>query len=356
MYTAQQVLDLFKETGTDIYFGAQDGESAIQRAQRIAGELNSGRSMDNLMTSLEGIRMRGGTYVMSDAERAEEKAEADKTLTAQEQRRELSLTYGWLPDEAIELYIGEYIESGNSDAAWAVIRQDSRYEQWFPGNLTEDGRVRYSEAQYGQVIASYDDVFRSVGLNPDLFKGNYGDLISGDVSPEELEMNRIQPMYRRIVEGSTPIKEWYSNEYGIEMTTEALLAAAIDPSIGSEILTGQISLAEIGGEAGESGFDIDQAFATRLYEAGMDRDSADRMFQKADQFLPVLNTLAARHADADDEFDLNEFVAADLFGDPAQRTRMNRLLAQERSSFTQSAERDYLRDERTGGVAGLAVT
>ncbi len=268
---------------------------------------------------------------------------------------EMAAVYDWMPAEALNTFMTSWELTGSSDVAMAAVRDDSRYGTWFPGNLDDNGEPRYAEETYSTVVASYDDVFRSVGLNPDLYKGRYGELIAGDVSPEELEVNRIQPMYRRIVAGSDPIKKWYSDEYGIEMTTEALLAGAIDPSIGSEILNGQISLAEIGGEAAESGFDINNAFATRLYEAGMDRRSADTMFQKADQFVPVLSTLAARHADPDDDFDLEEFVAADLFGDPHQRTRMNRLLAQERSTFTGGAQQDYARDRESGGVGGLAT-
>ena len=96
---------------------------------------------------------------------------------------EMELIFSWLPPEARQIYIDAMLELDDADAAWAVVRADTRYEEWFPGNLTEDGRPRYSEATYATVVAAYDDTFRAVGLNPALFQSRYGELISGEVSP-----------------------------------------------------------------------------------------------------------------------------------------------------------------------------
>jgi len=398
MTTAQDILDLFEAQWADIGFGTS--ETALARSQRIAGEVNRGeRTIEDVQNSIRMIAERGGNMVATTddiinafdernidigfntnedaatraARIAQEISSGTRTWsnfqdslswlgqqggtkfdTSDSGRRELELTYGWLPSEALDAYLDEYIESGNSDAAWAVIRQDPRYGQWFPGNMTEDGRPRYSEEDYATVVASYDDVFRAVGLNPELFKGRYGELIEGEVAPDELEKNRIMPMYDRIVEGSSAIKQWYSENYGLELTTEALLASSLDPDVGHKILTKQIGLAEIGGEARESGFGIAEGFAEKLYEAGMNRESADQMFQNAETFVPVLNVLAQRSGDPDDDFDLQEFVSADLFGDPAQRRRMNRLVAQERSTFTGGQLGSGAAQSRaTGGVTGL---
>jgi len=270
-------------------------------------------------------------------------------------QREVCLTMGWLPQGALDTYMAEFIESGNSDAAWAQIRRDSRYEQWFPGNLTEDGRVRLSEEDYSKTVAAYDETFINVGLNPELFKSRYGELIRGDVSPYELETTRINPMHDRIVSQSQQLRAWYSENFNIDLTDAALIAAAIDPSLGERILTKQISMAEIGGEAAESGFDLTTDFARRIIEeSGLDRMGAERMFQNAENFLPVLNMLSSRHYDADDDFDLTEFVSADLFKDPTQVRRMKRLIAQERSSFSGGQLGTGAAQSRdTGGLAGL---
>ena len=270
---------------------------------------------------------------------------------------EVRATFQWLPKGALDAYINAYVDSGDDTIAWAQVRKDKRYEQWFPGNLTDDGRPRYSEDVYAAVTASYDDVFRAVGIDGkalNQMRKKYGDLIEGDVSPEELETDRVVPMFERIVSASDAIKQRYAEEYGVSLTDKALLTAAMDPDLGSLILEKQISLAEIGGEAAESGFGtIDRQMVDRLFESGkIDRAAADRLFQEAENILPTLNVLAARHADPDDEFNIEEFVAADVFQDPTQRRRMNRLIAQEKSTFTNVRDQ-FVTSRDTGAVSGL---
>lgn len=277
----------------------------------------------------------------------------DTSLSESEQRRQLELTYGWLPAGALDTYLREWIASGSSDTAWAAVQADTRYERWFPGNLTDDGRPRMPEDEYAKAIAGYDEVFVNVGLKPALFRDRYAELIRGDVSPYELEVDRIGPMYDRIVEGSAEIRKWYADKYGLKLTTEALLAGAIDPKLGEKILQKQISMAEIGGEAAESGYGVSERYVESLLEAGVDRERADEMFMAAETLLPTLNVLAARHKDPDDDFDLKDFVAADLYQNPLQRRRMNRLMAQEKASFTDSTA-SIVRSRETGGVSGLA--
>jgi hypothetical protein len=196
-------------------------------------------------------------------------------------------------------------------------------------------------------------VFQSVGIGPDVFRSRYGELIQGDVSVTELRQDRVQPMYERIIEASEPIKAEYSAMYGVELTTEGLLAAALDPEMGESILAGQITMAEISGEARESGFALPQELTEQMYRTGkVDRAAADTLFMSAANLVPALNVLTRRHADPDDTFDLEEFVAADLFEDPTQRRRMRRLVNQERASFT-GGRPGTLSTLQTGGVTGL---
>lgn len=273
-------------------------------------------------------------------------------------RDDPSTDYGilmpWMPDELIQVYNEAFIEYGDPEFAWAAVRQSPQYEQYFAGNRRDDGTVRMTEQEYTAVKEGYDDVFRSVGLNPNLFNEQYVDLIEGDVSPDELMRDRVLPVYERVLEATPDIMARYAADWGLEMTPEAILAAALDPDrVGAAILNKQIALSEIGGEAASSGYDIDIEFAERMLEAGLDRGMADQLFAKAEYLQPVLSTLAARHADPDDEFDLEQFVGAELFQDPTQRRRIRRLMAQESSTFTGGAQVDFARS-RIGGVAGLS--
>jgi len=271
---------------------------------------------------------------------------------------EIRVTFAYLPDDLVDAYIEYYTDTADEDVIWAQIRQDSRYEEWFPGNLTDDGRPRYAEDVYAAVTASYDDVFRSVGIDGvalDEMRAQYGTLIGGDVSPQELEANRVVPMYERIISQSDALRSYYASEFGVEMSLTALVASAMNPELGEKVLTKQISLAEIGGEALESGYELKSETVEQLFQTGkIGRAEADRLFQTAENVLPTLNVLAARHADPDDDFDINEFLQADVFLDPTQRRRMNRLVAQERSTFGASGV-DIARSQ-FGGLAGLEQT
>ena len=270
---------------------------------------------------------------------------------------EIAITFSYLPDDLVDAYIEFYTDTADETVIWAQIRQDPRYEQWFPGNLTEDGRPRYAEDIYAAVTASYDDVFRSVGITGvalNQMRRKYGTLISGDVSPQELEADRVVPMYDRIVTQSDSIKAFYAAEYGVSLSLTDLMASAMNPELGSRVLTQQISFAEIGGEAAESGYALDTDMINRLMETGkVGREEADKLFQSAESMLPMLQVLGARHADPDDTFDINEFIAADIFQDPTERRRINRLMAQEMATFTGGTQ-DIRRNRETGGVTGLA--
>jgi len=262
--------------------------------------------------------------------------------------------YGWLPVEAIDLFVNSYLETEDSTAAWAVVRSDTRYETWFPGNLTDDGRVRYSEAVYGRTIAEYDEVFMNVGIDPSVFRDRYGEFIAGDVTPQELELNRVNPMFDRVLSRSEALKEIYANYFNVEFTDSALLASALDPDLGERILTQQITIAEIGGAAAVREFDVSRQFASMLSERGMDQDRANAVFGSARALLPILDVLARRHSDPDETFDLEEFVGGVELDDEEQRRRMDRLAAQEGSLFTGGKQISYSQG-KTGGLGGLEV-
>ena len=268
---------------------------------------------------------------------------------------EFDLLYGWLPAAAREAFRQAWIN--DTDTAWQVVRQDSRYETWFPGNKTEDGRVRISEENYAITVTEYDDAFRAVGIDPDgpaSFRSMYGDLIRGEVKADELYTDRLAPMYDRIVASSQSIRQYYADTYGIaNMTPEAYLAGVLDPDLGTRVLAGQIGIAEIGGEALESGFDISASYAKQLYETGVGRQQADEVFRAAESAIPTLQVLAQRHDDPNDTFDINNFSEAMFFSDPTQLRRIRRLQAQESSLFSNSTSQTQYRRANDTGLAGL---
>lgn len=261
---------------------------------------------------------------------------------------DLEALYPSIPRDALILYLEHYgVEGG--EQAWAYVRQDGRYKDWFPGNLTDDGEVRYSEANYSGVLEAYDDVYRSVGLDPKWLAGRYGDLIGGEKSPDEFAAE-VALTYDRIVSASEGVRNWYAEHRGIQSTTQALLLAHLDPSLQGPILEGDIELAEIGGTASDFGFDLDLAAVEELVDRDMTKGQAAQLFGQAQSIIPIMQTLLKRHNDPDDEFDVESFIQSEFFMDPLENYRMRRVMAAERALY--GSEMSMRRDQR-GGVTGL---
>jgi len=256
------------------------------------------------------------------------------------------------PMEAV--YKDAWIETGDAMLARELVRQTDYYSTAFSGNVRDDGSVRYDEDTYLSFVESYSDAILSAGLNPDLFTSKYGDLIAGNVSPNEFA-SRVETVYNRVIDAVPEVKQKLSDYYGVPMTNQAIMASFMDADVGAAILEKRIAVSEVGAEASVRGFNIAQDFANRLYEAGTDTTSeAAQFFSLAENSLPVLNALAARHDDPDDDFNLEDFAAAEIFSDPGQRRTIRRLLAQERSTF--SLSNATIRRTDGYGLTGLADT
>lgn len=284
------------------------------------------------------------TVQPSTPDYASEGGSTNATATAQ-----IAAMYPWLPAEALAAYDQAY--RGGAVDPWAIVRQDTRYEVWFPGNKLENGQVRYAESAYAGVIEGYELAFGEIGLNPDLFRNQFGDFIRGDLSPDELFEDRLMPTYERVWEASESIRQEYSQRFGVEMTFEGIMASALDPALGEQILAGRITQAEIAGEARESGIQISEELLTRLQEAGFDRRQADELFTGAQAVLPVLSVLARRHNDPDDDFNIEDFSAGEVFGDPRERRRMRSLIRSETGIFANTNL--GIATSRSGAKTGL---
>jgi hypothetical protein len=259
-----------------------------------------------------------------------------------------------LPPELLDVFVEAYVEHGDPDLAMAAVRNDANYDTYFPGNRRDDNSLRLTEQQYQSTVEGYQDVLNSIGINPDLFQSRYGDLVSGDVSVDEFAQERIYPVYDRVLAASPVVLEEYNRINGVSLTEEGLVAAMLDPDLQERILNKKITMAEIGGEAVERGFELARDTAQMLFEQGVDQRRAEATFGVAANVLPTLNVLAGRHADPDDDFDLGEFLQADIFDDPQQRARMRRLVAQERSMFANAAGAGIpYRSDQSGRLLGL---
>lgn len=253
------------------------------------------------------------------------------------------------------IWLDAYIETGDAELAMELVRRDPIYDQFFAGNRREDGSLIYDESTYLSVIESYEDALLSVGVNPDRFSDKFGDMIAGYVSPQEFA-GRVEVMYERVLTAAPEIRNYYRDNFGIDMTRAGIVASFLDPDVGQAILDRRISMAEIGGEASRRGFDVNTFFASQLLQRGLSGDQAQAYFAAAAADIPILQVLAQRHGDPDDDFDLYDFTAVTLEQDPTMRRTVRRYLEQERAGFTEGmAGLTTRQDQNTGGLAGLGA-
>lgn len=248
----------------------------------------------------------------------------------------LAVEFPWYPRALLNVLADAFVETGDVDRALSQVRASSSYEQYFPGNKREDGTLRFSELDYYLYTERARVAIASIGVNPDFFGDQIIEALKNNRSINELEAS-IDAAYERIIDSVPQVRESYASFYGIQLSDAAIIASVLDPNISTQILEGRIAASEIGAEASLRGFGIDLDFATNIRQRGISRAQAGEAFGAAAENLPILDVLARRHNDPDDDFDLNEFFAGAVFDDPNERRRMRRLVAQEQSLFSPSA-------------------
>jgi hypothetical protein len=247
--------------------------------------------------------------------------------------RRVAELYPWLPPELVKVFADAWAETGDREQALARMRANPLYDEFFPGNRRDDGSLRMSEAEWFSTREAYRRLFTEFHLNADLFEERFTELMEGDVSPRELAA-RLGGAYERIIANIPEVREFYARMFNLDMTDAAIFASFLDPDIGDAILDRRISMAVVGGEGLARGFDVTDAFAGRLANAGVDQLAARRFFTDAEGRVPTLDELARRFADPDADFDVEELAEASIFGDASQRRRIRRLLSAETSLFS----------------------
>ena len=257
----------------------------------------------------------------------------------------------------LQIYVDTWAETGNDQLALQAVRDSDEYETYFPGNTRIDpstgqgSGIRYTEAQYTALTDAYDRSFIEAGLNPDVFREAevYPALVAGDVGSEELTF-RINSARQAFVDNplAEEVRAYYAQNFDIEMTDSALLASALDPSVGEDILRKNISVAQIGAEASAKAFDITLQESERLYQLGVTGSKAAQLFSQAETLLGQVESLAA--AQGRQQLGISEYLQAEAFGSSQQQQRFRNILAQQ---ATESAAVLGARRTQQGAVTGL---
>jgi hypothetical protein len=246
--------------------------------------------------------------------------------------------YPNMPPDILELFASEWSRTGDPQVAIAEVRRSPAYEIAFPGNKRPDGTVKFDEVTYTGLKESYIGTLQEYGIprntSVDLLTDRFTGLIEGEVSAREFAQ-RVDAVYQGIQENIPEVTTFYRENFGLELTPEAIFVGALDPTVGEEIVAGRITTAQIGGEAARAGFEITGDFAQRLQRAGISQAQARQLFTSAQSELPRLQELQARGGVVEPEqFTLEQFTEAAVFQSPEELEEIRQLEAEEQSRFT----------------------
>ena len=245
--------------------------------------------------------------------------------------------YPNMPPDILALFASEWSRTGDPQVAIAEVRRSDAYEIAFPGNKRPDGTVKFDEVTYTGLKESYIGTLQEYGIprntSVDLLTDRFTGLIEGEVSAREFAQ-RVDAVYQGIQENIPEVTEFYRENFGLELTPEAIFVGALDPTVGEEIVAGRITTAQIGGEAARAGFEISGDFAQRLQRAGISQAQARQLFTTAQAELPRLQELQARGGvEQPEQFTLEQFTEAAVFQSPEELEEIRQLEAEEQSRF-----------------------
>ena len=245
--------------------------------------------------------------------------------------------YPNMPPDILELFASEWSRTGDPQVAIAEVRRSPAYEIAFPGNKRPDGTVKFDEVTYTGLKESYIGTLQEYGIprntSVDLLTDRFTGLIEGEVSAREFAQ-RVDAVYQGIQENIPEVTEFYRENFGLELTPEAIFVGALDPTVGEEIVAGRITTAQIGGEAARAGFEISGEFAQRLQRAGISQAQARQLFTAAESELPRLQSLqAARGVETEQQLSLEDFAEAAVFQSPEELEQIRRVEEEQRAEF-----------------------
>ncbi len=260
----------------------------------------------------------------------------------------------WLAGKGdlLNTYTEAYVETGNGDFSIAAVRQSEDYAKYYPGITRDDGSLRMNETQYEQTREGYFRILLENGLNPTVFDsaGKVAELIAGDVDVPEFR-TRVEATRRAFIDNikADEIKAYYQANFGVDLSDNAVFAAALDPDMSRAILLNQIDVSELGAEAALRNLDLNTDQAQRLLQAGITEEGSTRLFARSADQIRRLSELSAAQG-RNTPINLQQQLDVQVFQDPTAIEEQNRILQQQQSAS--SAQMGAAKTQ-TGEVAGL---
>ena len=143
--------------------------------------------------------------------------------------------YPNMPPDVLDLFAQEWARSGDPQVAISEVRRNPIYEIAFPGNKRPDGTVKFDEVTYTGLKESYIGTLQEYGIprntSVDLLTDRFTGLIEGEVSAREFAQ-RVDAVYQGIQENIPEVTQFYRDNFGLELTPEAIFVGALDPTVG----------------------------------------------------------------------------------------------------------------------------
>ena len=225
--------------------------------------------------------------------------------------------YGFMPESIIEEFAKAWSKSGDANIAIAMTRQTKEWRDEFKYLEREDGSLIMSELNAVATIATYKQTLGEVGItNFNDFENQFKELIAGEVSGEEFQ-TRIDAVYAGVKDQIPQVESIFREQYGLTMNEGTIFAALINPDVQDKVLMGDISTAQIAGEARAAGFTDTFGSFEALRKAGLTQTQARSLYQGAGNILASADRLGM-------SLDLDTLESAAV-GDAQSQRRLSRL-------------------------------
>ena len=320
---------------------------ALQKslAELSAAEQAALDLINNFLADMEGNNMYKTTEDDDDDLGGDDGGFGEETQTYTPTKADAAALYPYYPSNLLDLLISSWTETGSIDIALATVRQSDAFEQAFPGIKREDGSLRMTEIQYLELKDDMKDQLRNYNLNPDIFADEIVEAIAGDVDKEEFA-GRLSFGYNELINNKDVVLEVYREQFGMDLTEEALFAMFISPDISQAVLENQILTSQILAEAEIAGVGLGSEVATKFVKGKITQRQSAEIFQRAEQ-LSGLTRVAAGTG-----FDLTEEeIATGIAGLDSEQLKLIRSVEARAASL--SSIQAGAAQARTGEVVGL---
>ena len=230
--------------------------------------------------------------------------------------------YSFMPEAVLKAYADSWVKSGDKAVAIGMTRQTKAWKDNFGKLMRDDGSLVMDELSFMSVKASYKQTLAEVGVSDFTdFEDEFDDMATGygtddPVSAEEFQ-TRIDMVYAGVKDQIPQVEAIFRDQYGLGMNEGTIFAALINPDVQDKVLMGDISTAQIAGEARAAGFTDTFGSFEALRKAGLTQTQARSLYQNAGNVLSSADRLGM-------SLDLDTLESAAV-GDVASQRRLSRL-------------------------------